>query len=130
MIALRIVSVLGAAAIIAATISPAEAAGALEGGGRQALNIPAIAMFFIFVAATLGITYWAAQRTRSAADFYAAGGGITGFQNGLAIAGDYMSAASFLGISGLVFATGFDGLIYLVGWLVCWPIILFLFAEW
>src|SRR5262245_17758333 len=129
MIDLRVVSVLGGAAIIAATISPVEAAGALEGGGRQALSIPAIAMFFVFVAATLGITYWAARRTRSAADFYAAGGGITGFQNGLAIAGDYMSAASFLGISGLVFASGFDGLIYSVGWLVGWPIILFLIAE-
>ena len=105
------------------------AAGAIEGGGRQALNVPAIIMFVIFVAATLGITKWAASRTRSAADFYAAGGGITGFQNGLAIAGDYMSAASFLGISGLVFATGFDGLIYSVGWLVGWPIILFLIAE-
>ena len=105
------------------------AAGAIEGGGRQALNIPAIVMFLVFVALTLGITKWAANRTRSAADFYAAGGGITGFQNGLAIAGDYMSAASFLGISGLVFATGFDGLIYSVGWLVGWPIILFLIAE-
>ena len=78
---------------------------------------------------TLGITKWAAPTTKSAADFYAAGGGITGFQNGLAIAGDYMSAASFLGISGLVFATGFDGLIYSVGWLVGWPIVLFLIAE-
>jgi len=76
------------------------AAGAVEGGDRQGLNVSAIIMFFIFVAATLGITKWAASRTRSAADFYAAGGGITGFQNGLAIAGDYMSAASFLGISG------------------------------
>ena len=129
MVEFRTLSVLGVAAIIASTISPIEAAGALEGGGRQALNIPAIAMFFVFVGATLGITYWAAQRTRSAADFYAAGGGITGFQNGLAIAGDYMSAASFLGISGLVFASGFDGLIYSVGWLVGWPIILFLIAE-
>jgi cation/acetate symporter len=112
-----------------AVLDPAGAAGAIEDGGRQALNYPAIVMFFIFVAATLGITYWAAQRTKSAADFYAAGGGITGFQNGLAIAGDYMSAASFLGISGLVFASGFDGLIYSVGWLVGWPIILFLIAE-
>ena len=120
---------LAALATFAATLTPAEAAGAIEGGGRQPLNIPAIAMFFVFVAATLGITYWAAQRTRSAADFYAAGGGITGFQNGLAIAGDYMSAASFLGISGLVFASGFDGLIYSVGWLVGWPIVLFLIAE-
>jgi cation/acetate symporter len=109
--------------------SESFAAGAIEGGGRQALNVPAIVMFFIFVAATLGITKWAASRTKSAADFYAAGGGITGFQNGLAIAGDYMSAASFLGISGLVFATGFDGLIYSVGWLVGWPIVLFLIAE-
>jgi cation/acetate symporter len=122
---------LAAAGLVAATagFSPSLAAGAIEGGGRQALNVPAIIIFFVFVAATLGITKWAANRTRSAADFYAAGGGITGFQNGLAIAGDYMSAASFLGISGLVFATGFDGLIYSVGWLVGWPIVLFLIAE-
>ena len=73
---------------------------------------------FPFVLITLGITKWAAARTKSAADFYTAGGGITGFQNGLAIAGDYMSAASFLGISGLVFASGFDGLIFSIGWLV------------
>ncbi|MBL8252768.1 MAG: cation acetate symporter, partial [Candidatus Competibacter sp.] len=70
---------------------------------KQALNVPAIIMFLVFVAFTLFITYWAAQRTKTAKDFYAAGGGITGFQTGLAIAGDYMSAASFLGISGLVF---------------------------
>ena len=69
------------------------------------------------------------RQTKSAADFYTAGGGITGFQNGLAIAGDYMSAASFLGISGLVFANGFDGLIFSIGWLVGWPIITFLMAE-
>ena len=118
-----------AVGLIVAGHTAVQAAGAIEGGGRQALNIPAIIMFFVFVGATLGITYWAARRTRSAADFYAAGGGITGFQNGLAIAGDYMSAASFLGISGLVFASGFDGLIYSVGWLVCWPVILFLIAE-
>ena len=86
-------------------------------------------MFMVFVLATLVITKWAASRTRSASDFYAAGGGITGFQNGLAIAGDFMSAASFLGISGLVFTSGFDGLIYSVGWLVGWPIVLFLVAE-
>src|SRR5205085_8594113 len=78
---------------------------------------------------TLGITYWAAKQTRSAAQFYSAGGGITGFQNGLAIAGDYMSAASFLGISGLVYLSGYDGLIYSVGWLVGWPIVTFLIAE-
>jgi cation/acetate symporter len=103
----------------------AQSSGAKEGG----LNVTAIIMFLIFVGATLGITYWAAQRTKTAKDFYTAGGGITGFQNGLAIAGDYMSAASFLGISGLVFATGFDGLIYSIGFLVGWPVILFLVAE-
>ena len=96
---------------------------------KQATNWVAIAMFGIFVAVTLGITKWAAARTKSAADFYTAGGGITGFQNGLAIAGDYMSAASFLGISGLVFANGFDGLIFSIGWLVGWPVITFLMAE-
>ena len=96
---------------------------------KQATNWVAIAMFAIFVAVTLGITKWAAARTKSAADFYTAGGGITGFQNGLAIAGDYMSAASFLGISGLVFANGFDGLIFSIGWLVGWPVITFLMAE-
>ena len=117
------------AVLSSAGVSPSLAAGAVEGGSRQALNAMAIVIFFVFVAATLGITKWAANRSRSAADFYAAGGGITGFQNGLAIAGDYMSAASFLGISGLVFATGFDGLIYSVGWLVGWPIVLFLIAE-
>ena len=108
---------------------PAFAA-AVEGPvEKQATNWPAIGMFIAFVLMTLVITYRAAARTKSAADFYAAGGGITGFQNGLAIAGDYMSAASFLGISGLVFASGFDGLIYSVGWLVGWPIVLFLIAE-
>ncbi len=96
---------------------------------RESLNIPAIIMFLVFVTGTLGITYWAAQRTKTAKDFYTAGGGITGFQNGLAIAGDYMSAASFLGISGLVFLNGYDGLIYSVGFLVGWPIIMFLIAE-
>ena len=96
---------------------------------RQALNWAAIVMFVAFVAMTLVITYRVASQNRSASDFYAAGGGITGFQNGLAIAGDYMSAASFLGISGLVFASGFDGLIYSIGFLVGWPIVLFLIAE-
>ncbi len=116
-------------ALIAATGSMALAAGPIEGGTKQSLNIEAIGMFLSFVVATLVITKWAAGRTKSAADFYAAGGGITGFQNGLAIAGDYMSAASFLGISGLVFASGFDGLIYSVGFLVGWPIVMFLLAE-
>ena len=93
------------------------------------INIIAIIMFTIFISVTLGITYWAAKKTRSASVFYTAGGNISGLQNGLAIAGDYMSAASFLGISGLVFASGFDGLIYSIGFLVGWPIILFLLAE-
>ncbi|MGQ9365468.1 cation acetate symporter [Azospirillum sp. ST 5-10] len=115
----------------AGALAPAAAfAAAVEGRiEKQAVNVEAIVMFAIFVAFTLGITYWAARRTKSAKDFYAAGGGITGFQNGLAIAGDYMSAASFLGISGLVYVNGYDGLIYSVGWLVGWPIILFLIAE-
>src|SRR5215207_4110247 len=107
----------------------AWAAAPISGEPRQSLNWIAIGMFLVFVVATLAITKWAASRTKSTADFYAAGGGITGFQNGLAIAGDYMSAATFLGISGLVFASGFDGLIYSVGWLVGWPIIMFLIAE-
>ncbi len=106
------------------------AADAISGAvQRQPLNISAILMFVAFVGATLGITYWASKRNRSAADYYAAGGRITGFQNGLAIAGDYMSAASFLGISALVFTSGYDGLIYSIGFLVGWPIILFLIAE-
>ncbi len=108
----------------------AIAAGAdLGQAQKQATNWTAIGMFGIFVIATLFITKWAAARTKSAADFYTAGGGITGFQNGLAIAGDYMSAASFLGISAAVMASGFDGLIYSIGFLVGWPVITFLMAE-
>ncbi|WP_022978032.1 cation acetate symporter [Nevskia ramosa] len=108
----------------------ASFAAALEGQAeKQPLNLTAILMFVAFVALTLGITYWASRRTQSRADFYTAGGGITGFQNGLAIAGDYMSAASFLGISALVFGSGFDGLIYSIGFLVGWPVIMFLIAE-
>ncbi len=96
---------------------------------QRDLNIPAIIMFLIFIAGTLGITYWAASKTKSASDFYTAGGGITGFQNGLAIAGDYMSAAAFLGVSGLIYLKGYDGVIYAVSFLVGWPIILFFMAE-
>ena len=122
----RILSTLGLLAL-APTL---WAAGAIEGEvQRQPLNVSAIVMFVAFVGFTLCITYWASKRSKSAADFYTAGGGITGFQNGLAIAGDYMSAASFLGISALVFASGYDGLIYSIGFLVGWPIILFLIAE-
>jgi cation/acetate symporter len=92
-------------------------------------NPVAIMFFLLFVISTLGITYWAAKRTRTTKDFYAAGRSITGFQNGLALAGDYMSAASFLGIAGLVSTKGYDGLIYSVGWLVGWPIVMFLISE-
>jgi len=113
-----------------------SAAGAAQAAGpdlgdvaKQATNWTAISMFAGFVLLTLWITKWAASRTKSASDFYTAGGGITGFQNGLAIAGDYMSAASFLGISAAVMASGYDGLIYSIGFLVGWPIITFLMAE-
>jgi cation/acetate symporter len=92
-------------------------------------NTVSIAFFLVFIALTLWITYWAAKRTRTAREYYAAGRNITGLQNGLALAGDYMSAASFLGIAGLVSLKGYDGLIYSVGWLVGWPIIMFLVAE-
>ncbi|MGE8365102.1 cation acetate symporter [Cupriavidus sp.] len=95
----------------------------------QGLNLIAIGMFIAFVAATLAITRWAAKRNHSVADHYAAGGKITAMQNGWAIAGDYMSAASLLGISALVFTSGYDGLIYSIGFLASWPIILFLIAE-
>jgi cation/acetate symporter len=89
----------------------------------------ALVFFFAFIGITLGITYWAARRTRTTEHFYAAGRSITAGQNGFALAGDYMSAASFLGIAGLVSTTGFDGLIYSTGWLVGWPVVLFLIAE-
>ena len=108
----------------------AHAAGGDVGeAAKQSTNWTAIAMFGLFVAGTLWITKWAAAKTRSAADFYTGGGGITGFQNGLAIAGDYMSAASFLGMSAAVMASGYDGLIYSIGFLVGWPVITFLMAE-
>ena len=121
--------------VLAGVAAPLIAGVALAAGGdmgqvdKQPTNWVAISMFAAFVIATLFITKWAAAKTKSAADFYTAGGGITGFQNGLAIAGDYMSAASFLGISAAVMATGYDGLIYSIGFLVGWPVITFLMAE-
>jgi cation/acetate symporter len=114
-----VVSSAAAVVPVAAVVVPAE----------QAINWHAVVMFLIFVGITLIITYWAATHTKTATDFYAAGRGITGLQNGMAIAGDYMSAASFLGIAALVYFNGFYGLIFSVGWLVGWPIILFLIAE-
>jgi len=92
-------------------------------------NVVAMTFFFVFISITLGITYWAARRTKTTEHFYAAGRTISAGQNGFALAGDYMSAASFLGIAGLVSTTGFDGLIYSTGWLVGWPVVLFLIAE-
>ena len=121
-------SILAALALLGAT-SAYAAGGDVGVAAKQATNWTAIIMFTAFVVATLWITKWAAGRTKSAADFYTAGGGITGFQNGLAIAGDYMSAASFLGISAAVMANGYDGLIYSIGFLVGWPILTFLLAE-
>jgi cation/acetate symporter len=108
--------------ILGATASPALAA-------PGTANVPAIAKVLIFIAGPLGITWWAARRTRTTADFYTAGGSITGFQNGLAIAGDYLSAASFLGIAGMVYVSGFDGMIYAIGFLFGWPVVMFLIAE-
>ncbi|TXH88037.1 MAG: cation acetate symporter [Pseudomonas sp.] len=96
---------------------------------RQPVNMTAIGMFFVFVMATLAITWWAARQTKSTADFYTAGGGISGFQSGLAIAGDYMSAATLLGLSSLVFAKGYDGFVYTVAFFMGWPVITFLMAE-
>src|SRR6187402_2162489 len=86
-------------------------------------------MFFVFVALTLGITYWASRRTKTTSEYFAAASKITALQNGFALAGDYMSAASFLGISGLVALRGYDGMIYATGWLVGWPALMFLVAE-
>jgi cation/acetate symporter len=114
-------------ALFALSTSAAFAQGAAPAAPGTDWN--AVVIFAVFVLLTLGITYWAAQRTRTTKDFYAAGGEVTGLQNGLAIAGDYMSAASFLGISALVFSLGYYGLIYSIGFLVGWPIIMFLMAE-
>jgi cation/acetate symporter len=125
---------LALAASIAALALPVLAGPALAAGiegavQQQPINVIAIGMFLVFIVATLGITYWASKRTRSAADFYTAGGGITGMQNGWAIAGDYMSAATLLGISAMVYAVGYDGLVYAIGFFVGWPVIMFLLAE-
>ena len=125
----RLYSFLLAAAMLALPTA-AYAAEAISGAvEKQPLNVTAIVMFFVFVAGTMGITYWASKKTTSSSDFYTAGGGITGFQNGMAIAGDFMSAASFLGLSGMIYLHGVDALIYTVGWTIGWPVLLFLIAE-
>jgi len=117
-------------AVAALAFSAQVHADALTGQmDKQPTNWLAILMFMMFVGLTLWITKWAARNTKSRADFYTAGGGISGFKNGLAIAGDFMSAASFLGISAMVMGVGYDGLIYAVGFLVGWPIVMFLIAE-
>ncbi|WP_227247110.1 cation acetate symporter [Paraburkholderia caribensis] len=105
------------------------AAEVLEKVQKQPLNTTAIVMFLAFVVATLGITYWAASKTRSMKDFYNAGGGISGFQNGLALAGDYMSAAALLGVTSMIFFNGYDGMLYALSFFVAWPLLMFLFAE-
>ena len=128
---LRTHSWLRSAAAVALLAAPALALAAPDLGTaqKQPLNWHAIGMFFVFVLMTLGITYWAAGRSKSASDFYTAGGGITGKQNGLAIAGDFMSAATLLGLTAMIYGDGVDGYIYMVAFFVGWPIILFLMAE-
>lgn len=119
-------AILGALGILNVAFAAGIDTAGLSQGER---NYFAIGMFLVFVLATLGITYFSSKVSQSTAGFYTAGGNITGLQNGIAIAGDFMSAASFLGIVGLVVANGFDGLIYSIGFLVGWPIVLFLIAE-
>jgi cation/acetate symporter len=93
------------------------------------VNGISIGFFFVFMALTLSITYWAAKRTSTTEHFFAAGGAITAWQNGWALAGDFLSAAALLGIAGIITANGFDGMIYSIGWLVGWPIMLFLIVS-
>ncbi len=119
-------STLGLLALSAMAYAGPPVEGALE---KQATNWHAIIMFCLFVALSMGITYWASSRTKSTSDFYTAGGGITGMQNGLAIAGDYMSAATLLGLTALVYGQGFDGYLYMLSFFAGWPIILFMMAE-
>ena len=121
----KIISAIGLLSLCALAVA-GDAIGPTE---KQATNWHAIVMFCIFVTMTMGITYWAASRTKSTSDFYTAGGGITGFQNGLAIAGDYMSAATLLGLTAMVYMQGYDGYIYMLCFFAGWPIILFLMAE-
>ena len=93
------------------------------------MSFTAIFFFVAIVGATLVVTWWASKRTSSASDFYTAGGGLTGWQNGLAIAGDYLSAASFLGIAGSIALFGFDGFFFSIGYLVAYLVVLYIVAE-
>ena len=122
----NVVAAVGLFALCALAYAGPPVEGAME---KQATNWHAIIMFCIFVALSMGITYWASSRTKSTSDFYTAGGGITGFQNGMAIAGDYMSAATLLGLTALVYGKGFDGYLYMLAFFAGWPIILFMMAE-
>lgn len=119
------------AVLVAAGLALLGAAPALaaDGGAGSAMNVPAISMFALFVLATLVITYWAAKKTNTAQDFYAAGRRITGIQNGMAITGDFLSAAAFLGMIGLLYSFGFDTAIYMLSPLVGLAVMLFLMAE-
>ena len=126
---IRVSRYLVLSAFLGAAFAAVAAPGALQEVEKQPINITAIVMFLAFVVATLGITYWAASKTKSMDDFYNAGGGITGFQNGLALAGDYMSAAALLGLTSMIFFNGYDGMIYAISFFVAWPLLLFLFAE-
>lgn len=123
-----VVGLLASGAMLGAAGAHAGPA-ALQPVQAQPVNLVAIVMFLLFVLATLGITWWAAARTRSLDDFYTCNGGITGFQNGLALAGDYMSAAALLGVTSMIFAKGYDGFIYAISFFVAWPLLLFLLAE-
>lgn len=116
--------------LLAGAADPLLAAGSMDtGGARQGFNGIAVSIFLLFIAITLYITWWAASRSRSAKDFYAAGGRISGFQNGLAIAGDFMSAATFLGVTGLVYARGLDAVVYSLSALVGLSLLLFTLVE-
>ncbi|BCG02768.1 cation acetate symporter (plasmid) [Paraburkholderia sp. PGU19] len=125
----RCVKLIGGVLAACIACDAMAAAEVLEKVQKQPLNTTAIVMFLAFVVATLGITYWAASKTKSMKDFYNAGGGISGFQNGLALAGDYMSAAALLGVTSMIFFNGYDGMLYAVSFFVAWPLLMFLFAE-
>ncbi|AUT63987.1 cation acetate symporter [Paraburkholderia terrae] len=125
----RCVKLIGGVLAAVIACDAMAAAEVLEKVQKQPLNTTAIVMFLAFVVATLGITFWAASKTKSMKDFYNAGGGISGFQNGLALAGDYMSAAALLGVTSMIFFNGYDGMLYAVSFFVAWPLLMFLFAE-
>ena len=113
----------------ATTPAPAAAPAPVKKRELKANKVVTLSMFAVIIGITLAVVVWAARQTKTAADFYAAGGGITGTQNGWAIAGDYMSAASFLGISGMISLYGYDGFMYSVGWLVAYITVLLIVAE-